>query len=157
MRLFKTLTSHILSGYYYVREKISPSRFKSGKEIPIIINNFNRLSSLLRLIDALTSCGYTRIYILDNASTYPPLLSYYESCPFEVIRLGRNLGFKALWKSHCRKNGRMTPSFSQMPMKPLPVGFAFQSGCATMPIYSLPWRKRTRTEACPSCKKCCLP
>ena len=103
MRLFKTLTSHILSGYYYVREKISPSRFKSGKEIPIIINNFNRLSSLLRLIDALTSCGYTRIYILDNASTYPPLLSYYESCPFEVIRLGRNLGFKALWKSHCMK------------------------------------------------------
>lgn len=103
MRSLKTITCYIASCYYLVREKISPSRINDGKEIPIIINNFNRLSTLLQLTEALTSRGYTNIYILDNASTYPPLLEYYENCPFQVLRLEENLGFKALWKSPYRK------------------------------------------------------
>ena len=69
------------------------------KNIPIIINNFNRLSYLKQLIDSLASRGYHNIYILDNQSTYPPLLEYYESCPYRVIRLEKNFGFKALWIS----------------------------------------------------------
>lgn len=47
------------------------------------------------MIDILTACGYTNIYILDNASTYPPLLEYYKTCPFTVFHLNQNLGFKA--------------------------------------------------------------
>ena len=42
-------------------------------------------------------------YIIDNASTYPPLLEYYDQCPYTVFRLTENLGFKALWKSHLDK------------------------------------------------------
>lgn len=69
------------------------------KEVPIIINNFNRLRYLESLISSLTSRGYNNIYILDNQSTYPPLLEYYKTCPFKVIHLGANLGYKALWVS----------------------------------------------------------
>ncbi len=103
MSIFKTATCYLASCYYLLRERIAPSRIKEGREIPIIINNLNRLSTLRVLIDALVSRGYTNIYILDNASTYPPLLEYYKSCPFTVFYLGQNLGFKALWKSPLRK------------------------------------------------------
>lgn len=34
---------------------------------------------------------------VDNASSYPPLLEYYEACPFEVIRCAENLGHRVVW------------------------------------------------------------
>ena len=103
MSIFKTLTCNIGSYYYFLREIISPSLIRDAKEIPIIINNFNRLTTLRLLTETLTACGYTNIYILDNASTYPPLLEYYKTCPFTVFHLNQNLGFKALWKSPLKK------------------------------------------------------
>ena len=99
MKLERIWRNRLLSLYYYVRERLSPSRLQDVHDIPIIINNFNRLTTLKELIAALCQRGYRHIYILDNASTYPPLLDYYATCPFEVIRLDANLGFKALWKS----------------------------------------------------------
>lgn len=69
------------------------------KEIPIIINNFNQYDYLLRLIKSLEIRGYENIIILDNASTYPPLLHYYDITPYRVIRLEGNYGFLSLWKS----------------------------------------------------------
>lgn len=78
---------------------ISGVRITNPKDIPIIINNYNRLEYLKMLIDSLTSRGYNNIHILDNNSTYPPLLEYYKSCPYSVILLGKNIGYKALWQS----------------------------------------------------------
>lgn len=75
-----------------------------AKKIPVIINNFNRLTTLKRLIASLTSRGIDNIIILDNASTYPPLLEWYKNCGHTVIHLEGNLGFKALWKSRLTKN-----------------------------------------------------
>lgn len=67
--------------------------------IPIVINNFNRLDCLKKLIKALEKRGYTNIHILDNLSTYPPLLAWYEKCPYDIIRLDRNIGYQAIWES----------------------------------------------------------
>ena len=67
--------------------------------VPIIINNFNRLDCLKRVISRYESSGYTNIIIIDNASTYPPLLSYYETCPYTLHRLEKNMEFPALWVS----------------------------------------------------------
>lgn len=75
-----------------------------AKKTPVIINNFNRLTTLKRLIASLTSRGIDNIIILDNASTYPPLLDWYKECGHTVIHLEGNLGFKALWKSRLTKN-----------------------------------------------------
>lgn len=82
-----------------LRWNIFGKQITNPKDIPIIINNYNRLTYLKSLINSLTRRGYTNIYILDNKSTYPPLLEYYKSCPFTVIHLSGNLGYKALWES----------------------------------------------------------
>lgn len=71
------------------------------QQIPIFINSRDRLTFLRQQVDWLLTAGYHNIYILDNASTYPPLLDYYKSIEEEVkvIYLKKNLGYKALWKS----------------------------------------------------------
>lgn len=82
-----------------LRWHITGTKITDAKDIPIIINNYNRLEYLKMLIASLTSRGYNNIHILDNNSTYPPLLEYYKSCPHSVIHLGKNIGYKALWQS----------------------------------------------------------
>lgn len=67
--------------------------------IPIVINNFNRLTTTRKLADDLKNLGYTNIHILDNASTYTPLLEYYKECPYTVKRLESNMEFLAIYNS----------------------------------------------------------
>jgi len=67
--------------------------------IPIIINSFNRLSCLKDLIDFLERTVKNNIIILDNNSTYPPLLEYFENMTHELIHLDKNMGHEALWNS----------------------------------------------------------
>ncbi len=74
------------------------------RDIPVFINSYNRLGSLQRLVGWLTTAGCRKIYILDNDSTYPPLLEYYrqldeEQGAVQVLRLRKNLGHRALWRS----------------------------------------------------------
>ena len=68
-------------------------------EVPIIINNRNRFTFLKLMIDQLQSFGYKHIYILDNDSSYPPLLEYYKIVNAKVIFLKQNVGYKALWET----------------------------------------------------------
>lgn len=63
-------------------------------DIPIYIISFNRLSCLLQLLDVL---GDRRITIIDNASTYPPLLDFLDRTEHKVMRLAENLGHEAPW------------------------------------------------------------
>lgn len=69
------------------------------KAVPIVINNFNRLTTLRVLLSALESRGYRNIHIIDNLSTYPPLLDFYGQCRHPVFRLKRNVGHNAIWKT----------------------------------------------------------
>lgn len=66
---------------------------------PIIINSFNRLGYLRRAVAAMKSRGYENIYIIDNASTYEPLLDYYRSEGLRVFYLDRNVGYLSLWRT----------------------------------------------------------
>ena len=63
------------------------------------INNFNRLTTTRALVESLGRIPRARAVILDNASTYPPLLDWYDEAPCEVIRLDSNLGHLAPWLS----------------------------------------------------------
>jgi hypothetical protein len=90
------------------------------KRIPIVINSYNRVSCLKRLVEFFHSLDQHNIIILDNNSTHPPLLRYYQEleaarksstcgmalCPAThsdhgalVVRLRQNLGHRALWLS----------------------------------------------------------
>ncbi len=75
------------------------SRITDPNQIPIIINNRDRLTYMLQLIEFLESKGCRNIYIIDNDSSYPPLLEYYDTCPYKVFRLKENVGFLSLWKT----------------------------------------------------------
>jgi hypothetical protein len=67
---------------------------------PIYIINRNRYSSTKRLIDWLVSVGEKDITILDNDSTYFPLLAYYEHLPkgVKLICNKVNAGPYVLWE-----------------------------------------------------------
>lgn len=68
-------------------------------DIPCIINNYNRLQTTKKLADDLKNLGYTNIHILDNASSFPPLLEWYSSCPYIVKRLESNMEALAIYNS----------------------------------------------------------
>ena len=75
-------------------------KHKDFLRFPIIINNFNRLQYLVQQIDWLLNAGHTNIHIIDNGSTYDPLLRFYNKCPATVYMLNKNVGHESLWKTH---------------------------------------------------------
>ena len=59
------------------------------------------LGCLQRLIGWLQQAGYGNLYIIDNASTYPPLLEYLtwlQNGRATVMRLKKNAGPRVLWR-----------------------------------------------------------
>lgn len=72
--------------------------------IPVVINNRNRFTYLRQLIQWLERCGMKNIIILDNDSTYPPLLKYYADTKHKVIFLKRNGGPRSIWLSELTKD-----------------------------------------------------
>lgn len=72
-------------------------------KIPIIINNFNRLTTTRKLVDDLIRLGYTNIHIIDNGSTYPPLLDWYREIDgngwMRVFYAGVSHNQLALWNT----------------------------------------------------------
>lgn len=76
-------------------------QLKNPKEIPIIIISFNQLNYLRKLIDFLKEKNYSNIVILDNNSTYKPLLEYFETIKDSVKLhlLNENYGHLVFWKN----------------------------------------------------------
>lgn len=66
-------------------------------KIPLFIVNYNRLFYVQNMLADLESVSLIRPVILDNASTYPPLLEWYKQADVEVKRLPENYGPRALW------------------------------------------------------------
>lgn len=66
-------------------------------QYPVVINCRDRVAPLRKLVDWLTDHGYDRIVLVDNASTYPPLLRYLDRSKHYVVRLGANVGHLAPW------------------------------------------------------------
>lgn len=98
-RCIKTVMARTEMSLSLIQSALFKVNIPDAKQIPIVINNFNRLGYLKRLIASLESRGYKNIHIIDNNSTYPPLLEYYEKCPYNVFRLKENIGYKAIWKT----------------------------------------------------------
>lgn len=76
------------------------SKLGDWRDVPVVINGFNRLGWLRQQLDWLRRAGMRRVIVLDNASTYAPLLEYLRTLrDAEVIPLGRNAGSFALWRT----------------------------------------------------------
>lgn len=106
--------------------------------IPIILNNFNRLSTTKKLADDLHNLGYTNIHILDNNSSYPPLLKWYDECPYTVERLNSNLGQLAIYNSgYINKfSGWIAYSDSDIELNPNTLGAFVEQMIATAEKYN---------------------
>lgn len=70
-----------------------------NSEIDVFIISFNRLRYLRELVRWLENAGFEKIHIVDNASTYPPLLEYLKNSKHNVHVLDKNYGHLAVWKS----------------------------------------------------------
>lgn len=60
--------------------------------------NRNWLTPLRALVDDVRRLGGEPV-VVDNESTYPPLLEWYASSPCRIERLGRNVGSRSPWLS----------------------------------------------------------
>lgn len=69
------------------------------KNIPVFINCRDRVDALKKTIVGLRRAGFEELYLVDNQSTYPGLLKYYNSCAEQVVLLGENMGHKGPWES----------------------------------------------------------
>jgi len=66
-------------------------------QYPTFIICRDRLTDLKELVIWLESVGQQEIYLVDNESTYEPLLEYYKQTPHEVIHMGGNTGQTGVW------------------------------------------------------------
>ena len=95
----------IISEFEYIpytkyRKKIFSQQKKAGiNSIPIFIISYNRLEYLDKMINRLEQMGKKNIVIIDNASTYAPLLEYYKKISYKVIRLKENGGHMVFWNN----------------------------------------------------------
>lgn len=70
------------------------------KKIPIIIISFNQYNYLKQNINIFLKLGFKKIVVIDNASSYPPLLDYFEEIKSKVKihRLKKNYGHLVFWR-----------------------------------------------------------
>jgi hypothetical protein len=68
--------------------------------IPVFIVSFNRLACLQQLVAWLGSAELAEPIIIDNASTYPPLLDWFEEMRTSIAihRFGDNYGPYRVWE-----------------------------------------------------------
>ena len=92
-------------------------------DVPVFIVCRDRLAPLQQLVEWLERTGHTNIVLVDNASTYPPLLEFLESCPHHVVSLPENVGHLAVWTKSLQ---------TQFVSKTLP-GFYVVSDCDVVP------------------------
>jgi hypothetical protein len=64
--------------------------------IPILIICRDRLTCLKKQINRFKEMGYTNLILIDNHSTYQPLLEYYNELEYEIIRFDINYGHNVL-------------------------------------------------------------
>jgi len=68
--------------------------------IPVFIIMHDLFTWPVQMAEYIAHLPEARPIFVDNASTYPPLLDYYENCPYEVIRLEDNLGHHSPWEAN---------------------------------------------------------
>jgi len=76
------------------------------KHVPIFTNRvkaliiiYNRLNLPVKMADFLSAHGIDPVFV-DNNSDYMPLLSFYGTTAYEVIRMDQNYGYKVVWEQN---------------------------------------------------------
>lgn len=97
----KNLKRKLLKRWVRLLDALRITRPDNFYEVPIVINNFNRLTLLQQLIAGLEQRGYHNIWVIDNHSTYPPLLEWMDTHKdlYHFVRLPQNVGHLSLFET----------------------------------------------------------
>ncbi len=74
--------------------------------IPIYIISFNRLSYLKQILEFVHQLPDSVPIIVDNDSSYMPLLEWYEHCDEEIISMDSNYGHLVVWEQDILSRNR---------------------------------------------------
>ena len=90
-----------LNKLIYCINKTVRKQKKDPLSIPILIINYNRLDDLKKLITFLIERNHKNIVVIDNKSTYQPLINYYKEVKdiIKVERLSENYGHLVFWRN----------------------------------------------------------
>lgn len=135
MNLKHKLLNHLHYLYYLFLVKTSrliKSQRQNPLSIPILIINFNQLNYLKKLLYFLKERGFENIVIIDNLSTYPPLLEFYKTLesPITIEYMKKNYGHKVFFenKELQQKYGRgyyVITDADILPNQNLPTDFMY--------------------------------
>lgn len=64
------------------------------------IINYNRVGLLHNMLNYLSKVDEIETIVIDNNSTYLPLLEYYKNCNVEVLKMDKNYGYKVFWDTN---------------------------------------------------------
>lgn len=66
-------------------------------QVPVFIPVRDRLTPLLELLDWLTVAGHEEIWLIDNASSWTPMVEFLASTSHRVVHAGANVGHRSPW------------------------------------------------------------
>ena len=97
----KNIFAFVYKLFLFIGNNFAYKQITNYKSIPIVIISFNQLFYLEKLVSFLHKHDYKNIIIVDNNSTYPPLLDYFEVIKSTVTihRLAENMGHMVFWKN----------------------------------------------------------
>jgi len=87
-------TPKTIKAYY---GQLTVKKIVYEESMPVFINCRDRLKPLKELIKWLEDEGLKNIILIDNDSTYPPLLDFYSKNKYKVVRIRENAGHTAAW------------------------------------------------------------
>lgn len=91
----------ILYRFFLLQNSFVRAQRKKPLSIPIIIINFNQVFYLKKQIDFYLERGFENIVIIDNNSSFPPLIEYYEEIRdlVKIEYMEKNFGHLVFFKN----------------------------------------------------------
>ncbi|MBU8883073.1 glycosyltransferase family 2 protein [Kaistella sp. DKR-2] len=131
--IYGIINNYIYRTYDLYFNAIVRRQITNPKEIPIIIVNYNQLHYLKQLVNSLVKHDFKNIIIIDNKSTYQPLLAYYNEIKKHVTIefMEENFGHAVFFKNNYlqKKHGKgfyVITDADIVPNKDLPDDFIKQ-------------------------------
>jgi hypothetical protein len=90
-------------------------------DVPVFITCRDRVTDLRHMVQWFERAACQHIFLIDNQSTYPPLIEYLEQSPHEVIWLGQNHGPRALWNVNLTPTSRYVLTDPDLDLRGLPL------------------------------------
>lgn len=103
--MFNKQTRHIKLKNYVLNRSVSKAKHKISYDFndvyntPVFIISYNQLSYVKQMVDWLKKYGFKNIHIVDNQSSYKPLLNYLNKSDCIVHHMDKNYGHTVVWDS----------------------------------------------------------